>query len=82
MKKSKLYATLTTIILLAISVFALPEERFSYIENDHAKLGVITNYGTTIGYFSEVSPVRNFVNYMDAGREIQQSYYGWIDGSE
>jgi len=81
MKKSKLYVVLTTIFLSAVSVFALPDERFSYIENDHVKLGVITNYGATIGYFSEVSPVRNFVNYMDAGREIQQSYYGWADGS-
>jgi len=69
-------------ILTAATVFALPDERFSYIENSDIRLGVITNYGATIGYFSEVSPVRNFVNYMDAGREIQQSYYGWIDGSE
>ena len=59
----------------------MPDEKFSYIQNSEIKLGVITNYGATIGYFSEISPVRNFVNYMDAGREIQQSYYGWDDGS-
>ncbi len=81
MKRSKLYAVLATIILSATFASALPDEKFSYIENDHIKLGVITNYGATIGYFSKVAPVRNFVNYMDAGREIQQSYYGWIDGS-
>jgi len=81
-KNLKIYsALLIAILLTATSSFALSDERFSYIENSEVKLGVITNYGAVIGYFSEISPVENFINYMDAGREIQQSYYGWNDGS-
>ncbi len=79
-KKAKIIA-LTVSILTAYFSFALPDEIFSYIENSEVKLGVITNYGAVIGYFSEISPVNNFINYVDAGREIQQSYYGWDDGS-
>ncbi len=91
MKKSKIYTftlsyfrTFAFSICMALasnSVFALGDELWSYIQNSDVKLGVITNYGAVIGYFSEISPVENFINYMDAGREIQQSYYGWDDGS-
>ena len=49
---------------------------FSYIQNSDVKLGVITNYGAIIGYFSEITPEENFVNYMSAGRGVQQSYSG------
>ncbi len=79
-KKFKLIA-LTISILTSSFAFALHDEQWSYIENSEVKLGVITNYGSVIGYFSEISPVNNFINYVDAGREIQQSYYGWDDGS-
>jgi len=76
----------TKLIVLAISIltssfcFALSDGKWIYIENSEVKLGVITNYGSVVGYFSEISPVNNFINYVDAGREIQQSYYGWKDG--
>ena len=70
------------IILFTTSAFAeIVDKKWSYIQNSEIKLGVMTNYGAVIGYFSEISPEINFVNYMDAGREIQQSYYGWEDGS-
>ena len=52
------------------------DEIFSYIQNSDVRLGVITNYGAIIGFFSEISTDENFVNYMGAGRGIQQSYYG------
>jgi len=81
MEKTQIYTTIVAIILMSVPAFALPDERFSYIQNSDVKLGVITNYGAVIGYFSELSPVNNFINYVDTGREIQQSYYGWDDGS-
>ena len=81
LQKKAIIVILTISILSATFAFALSDERWSYIQNSEVKLGVITNYGAIIGYFSEISPVKNFVNYMDAGREIQQSYYGWEDGS-
>ncbi len=69
------------LLCVAPALFALPDERWSFISNDYVRLGVITNYGATIGHFSLVSAGVNFVNYMDAGRMIQQSYYGDADGS-
>ncbi|MCX7002142.1 MAG: hypothetical protein NTV22_02580 [bacterium] len=68
-------------ICAAPALFALTDARWSFISNDYVRLGVITNYGATIGHFSLVTAAVNFVNYMDAGRMIQQSYYGEQDGS-
>ena len=79
--KKTIVTIFTLVVLTANFSFALPDEIFSYIQNSDVKLGVITNYGAVIGYFSELSPVNNFINYVDTGREIQQSYYGWDDGS-
>ncbi len=77
---NKIIIFIVAIFIISIS-FGLPDEKWSYIQNSEVKLGVITNYGAVIGHFSEISPEINFINYMDAGREIQQSYYGWPDGS-
>src|SRR5512139_459365 len=53
---------------------------FSYIENANIKIGVITDWGAAIGYFSQITPERNLVDNDDRGRLIQQSFYGnWTD---
>ena len=52
-----------------------------FIENDHVRIGVDLDSGGAIFYFSQRHPERNLVNHHDAGRFIQQSYYGDRDGS-
>jgi len=71
----------TTLLLAALPCIALKDAQFSYISNKQIILGVITNYGAIIGYFSKTSDEKNLINYYDAGREIQQSFYGGTDGS-
>lgn len=68
-------------LFLALPCFALKDAQFSYISNTEIKLGVITNYGAIIGYFSKTSSGKSMVNSFDSGREIQQSFYGNSDGS-
>jgi hypothetical protein len=58
------------------AALTVPSTAWSYIENGTVRLGVIRDWGASIGYFSRVSPERNLVNHFDMGREVQQSYYG------
>ena len=51
----------TIAILITTFALALPDEKWSYIQNSEVKLGVITNYGAVIGHFSEISPEINFM---------------------
>src|SRR6185436_9985710 len=51
-----------------------------FIDNGEIRLGVNTNWGAGIAWFSN-SRGRNLVNQWDTGRLIQQSYYGTKDGS-
>lgn len=53
-----------------------------YICNGKIQLGVDPARGGTIFHFSESGTKKNLVNHYDEGREIQQSYYGWADGSK
>jgi len=52
-----------------------------YVTNGKVQIGIDINRGGTIFHFSEVNTKKNLVNHFDEGREIQQSYYGWPDGS-
>jgi arylsulfatase A-like enzyme len=51
-----------------------------FIDNGQIRLGVNTNWGAGIAWFSN-SRGPNLVNHHDTGRLIQQSYYGEKDGS-
>lgn len=53
-----------------------------YITNGKIQIGVDPARGGTIFHFSEAATKKNLVNHYDEGREIQQSYYGWADGSK
>lgn len=53
---------------------------FLFIDNGHVRLGVHTNWGAGIAWFSQ-SGGSNLVNHWDHGRLIQQSYYGAKDDS-
>jgi hypothetical protein len=81
MSAARISSLALALLCAAPALFALPDERWSFISNDYVRLGVITNYGASIGYFSLATATVNFINYMDAGRFIQQSYYGDRDGS-
>ena len=70
-----------TFWFLAFPCLALDNADFSYISNKKIKIGVIKNYGAIIGFFSKMPDGKNFINTYDAGREIQQSFYGGYDGS-
>lgn len=52
-----------------------------YINNGKIQLGVDPARGGTVFHFSDAGTKVNLVNHYDEGREIQQSYYGWPDGS-
>jgi len=69
------------LLCAASPLCALLDAQWSFISNAHVRLGVITNYGAAVGFFSLATSSVNYVNYMDAGRMIQQSYYGDQDGS-
>ena len=56
-------------------------EGFQYISNENIKLGVDMDHGGSIFYFALQDDGENLVNYSDAGRYIQQSWYGEKDGS-
>ncbi|MCQ2140187.1 MAG: hypothetical protein MJZ09_07425 [Bacteroidales bacterium] len=52
-----------------------------YISNGKVQVGVDPARGGTVFHVSEAGKKKNLVNHYDEGREIQQSYYGWADGS-
>lgn len=53
----------------------------AFLENEQVRIGINLDWGGAIFYFSRKHPERNLVNHHDAGRLIQQSYYGDKDGS-
>jgi arylsulfatase A-like enzyme len=59
---------------------AAVEQGLLFIDNGEIRLGVNTNWGAGIAWFSN-SRGRNLVNHWDTGRLIQQSYYGAKDSS-
>ncbi|MDB6123036.1 MAG: hypothetical protein JWQ71_2029, partial [Pedosphaera sp.] len=69
------------ITVASLSVAAPPPKDLSFLENPWIKLGVRTNAGACIAYFSFRSLDQNVINDYDLGRFIQQSYYGRPDGS-
>ena len=72
---------LVLVLLSAVVPDVVAEAKtFSYLSNANIKLGVITDWGAGIGYFSRTSPERNLINSYDTGRETQQSYYGSPNG--
>jgi len=53
----------------------------TYIANCRIQIGVDMARGGGIFHFSESMAKKNLINHADAGRLIQQSYYGNSDGS-
>jgi len=52
-----------------------------FIDNGVIRLGVKRTAGAGIGWFSRSGSPENLLDHWDAGRFIQQSYYGKKDGS-
>jgi hypothetical protein len=52
---------------------------YAYIDNGIVRIGVDMSKGGCIFYFAESSTKRNLMNHHDAGRFMQQSYYGEPD---
>jgi hypothetical protein len=76
-------ALLTTCLYLAglgVSSQAA-SEGWLHLDNGTLRLGVNTNAGACIGFFSESKTGRNLLNHHDHGRFIQQSWYGASDDS-
>lgn len=71
----------TLVLLLAAQVSAAPET-WTYLDNGQVKLGVDMTRGACIGWFSQSGSPDNRLNAYDAGRYVQQSYYGDADGSD
>ena len=67
---------LLIILVLLIPSYGYSYSGWSYISNGSIKIGINLDWGGVVAYFSRVSPERNLINYYDAGRYIQQSYYG------
>lgn len=55
---------------------------FVFLDNGRIKLGIKKTSGGGIAWFSQSKAGRNMVNHFDRGRLIQQSYYGYRDGSK
>jgi hypothetical protein len=71
--------------LLAMLMLGSPpasqaEERWAYLENAALKIGIDLQRGGAIGWLSTPKG-ENVLNTYDAGRYVQQSYYGDPDGS-
>ncbi len=73
------------IFLAQLAMIAAPRghaaDDWSFLDNGQVRIGVRTNSGACIGFFSLHSPERNLLNHHDHGRFVQQSYYGERDGS-
>lgn len=54
--------------------------RWSILDNGSVQIGVDVNHGAAIGIFARSSDGHNFLNSTDAGRYMQQSYYGNPNG--
>ena len=77
---------LLKIWLLIVACFALAYQPLhslsplEYINNSTIKLGINTAWGGGIGYFSHMIDIKNVINRHDTGRNIQQSFYGALNG--
>lgn len=68
------------LLLPVVAVHAADDWR--YLDNGEVRLGVNLATGACIGWFSKSGSSDNLLNAYDAGRYVQQSYYGDADGSE
>jgi len=66
---------------MPFSSLAAGTNAWAFIDNGQVRLGVKQNHGAGIGWFSASGSKRNLINDWDAGRLVQQSYYGEPDGS-
>ncbi|MDZ4286778.1 MAG: hypothetical protein U0984_02405 [Prosthecobacter sp.] len=57
-------------------------EPWVYLDNGQVRLGVNLAAGACVGWFSASGSTDNVLNAYDAGRYVQQSYYGDADGSD
>lgn len=57
-------------------------DKWHYLDNGQVRLGVNLGAGACIGWFSAAHSSENLLNAYDAGRYVQQSYYGDNDGSD
>jgi len=57
------------------------KSKWSYLDNGRVRIGVDRSRGACIGFFGESQSKRNLLNVYDAGRYLQQSYYGDKDGT-
>lgn len=53
-----------------------------YMSNRTIKIGMDLNRGAGIFHLSKLGNDFNYINHFDVGRMIQQSYYGYNDGSK
>ena len=56
-------------------------EKPEYLCNGRIQIGVDMERGAGVFHFSEAGSKKNLLNRFDEGRFIQQSYYGYDDGS-
>lgn len=71
-------------VALAASLSFAPKlmaAEWAYLRNDSVELGIRLDLGAGIGHFATRRDGRNLLNHYDAGRLIQQSWYGDPDGS-
>ena len=57
-------------------------QRWDYLDNGRVRIGVDKSRGACIGFLGNSRSKRNLLNHYDAGRFVQQSYYGAPDGSK
>ena len=76
---------LSLILLYAAGSLLCAEQKgkskWSYLDNGKVRIGVDRSRGACIGFFGESLSKRNLLNIFDAGRYLQQSYYGEKDGT-
>ncbi len=70
-----------TVLCMSNSCLSEDDADWSFLQNEHVKIGIKKASGGAIGWFSLAGSEGNFVNHFDHGRLIQQSYYGQRDGS-
>ena len=66
---------------IALNLVAAENPNWAFLDNGQVCIGVKKNHGAGIGWFSASGSPRNLINDWDAGRLVQQSYYGEADGS-
>ncbi|MBK8093095.1 MAG: hypothetical protein IPK32_14190 [Verrucomicrobiaceae bacterium] len=70
----------SAVLLLLTSAHA--DERWHFLDNGKVRLGVNLTAGGCIGWFSHAGSQENVLDAYDAGRFLQQSFYGDVDGSD